>query len=370
MKLFVAGDYYSFKPEDVSLGPELLGLKNQCDYSFINYEAPLVLSEKLLPIKSGPRLKQQLSSVDWLEKYQFDYLTLANNHVLDYGENNLLYTIEVLSKKFKVLGAGSWSDAYKPIILSHDGMTISVINLAELQFGVLCDDLDKARGVGCAWINHTSISNIILHAKSKSDYVILITHAGLENVEIPLPEWRNRYRELIDLGCDIVIGGHPHICQGFEKYKGKYIVYSLGNFCFNKAAPVKRDSWYRGEIAIVDIDANGLSLKLHGIQYKNNVIELIDDSGWNCEINRLNSLLEGAEYKRQVNKVSDMFIDYYYNQLSSSGCMRFDKHIIKSVLRKLLGKCNDANLLNTIQCESHRWCFTRALRKKCNNEKE
>lgn len=62
----------------------------------------------------------------------------------------------------------------------------------------------------------------------------MIAHAGLEDEDIPLPEWRERYRELIDVGCDVIIGGHTHMVQGCEIFKEKLICYSLGNFVFER----------------------------------------------------------------------------------------------------------------------------------------
>jgi poly-gamma-glutamate capsule biosynthesis protein CapA/YwtB (metallophosphatase superfamily) len=77
--------------------------------------------------------------------------------------------------------------------------------------------------IGCSWINHHRFNSIIKEAKTKVDYLIAITHAGLEMVDLPLPEWRDIYREMINMGCDAIVGGHPHVPQGYEIYNGKPI---------------------------------------------------------------------------------------------------------------------------------------------------
>lgn len=74
----------------------------------------------------------------------------------------------------------------------------------------------------------------------QTDYTIVIFHGGTEYNPFPSPEQKARYRELIDFGADAVIGMHPHCPQGYERYRNKIIVYSTGNFFFQK--PVKRRS--------------------------------------------------------------------------------------------------------------------------------
>lgn len=68
--------------------------------------------------------------------------------------------------------------------------------------------------------------------RNEVDLIIFFAHAGLENYDIPLIEWRERYKRLCDLGVDCVVASHPHVSQGFEQYNGQYIFYSLGNLFF------------------------------------------------------------------------------------------------------------------------------------------
>ena len=68
-----------------------------------------------------------------------------------------------------------------------------------------------------------------------SDYLFIFAHTGIEFLDFPLPRDQKLYRELIDAGADIVIGGHPHCVQVKEKYKDKWIYYSLGDLIFDHA---------------------------------------------------------------------------------------------------------------------------------------
>ena len=78
----------------------------------------------------------------------------------------------------------------------------------------------------------TNIKNIISQASVQCDYLIVYLHWGTEDSKYFEQYQRETARELFDCGADIIIGGHPHVLQGIEKYKGRYIVYSLGNFCY------------------------------------------------------------------------------------------------------------------------------------------
>lgn len=363
MRILIAGDFHTNHSDTIMIGKELAQLIKSCDYSAINFESPIASNiMQNLPPKSGPRLRQPKDNLSWLKNNGFSCLMLANNHICDYGEIALNDTIESAKELFLIAGAGSWSESYKPLILEKDNKTLAIVNLAELQCGVLCDSLIDSELRGCAWINHPYVYSIITEVKKECDYVIAVTHAGLENVEIPLPEWRERYRQLIDYGCDAIIGAHPHICQGYEIYHDKPIVYSLGNFYFDSLSPHTKTSWFRGEVAVLDFNNGHIELSLHGITSNNNLVELLKDEEWNMEINRLKGLLEGDKYFYIVDDICNKKLNHYYNQFSSGGCIHIDKNIMKSIARKLLGRCNEANLLNSIQCESHRWCIVRALR--------
>ena len=80
--------------------------------------------------------------------------------------------------------------------------------------------------------------------------LIVQVHAGVELLDVPIPEWRAKYRQLIDLGADVVIAHHPHVMQGIEEYKGKLICYSLGNFYFDY--PSNHPQWNTGAMLTLD----------------------------------------------------------------------------------------------------------------------
>lgn len=77
---------------------------------------------------------------------------------------------------------------------------------------------DESRS-GYVWINHPLVNKRVIDIKSKVDILIMIVHAGAEDVPLPLPEWRSRYKKLCDLGADVIIRHHPHVPQGGKSIK-------------------------------------------------------------------------------------------------------------------------------------------------------
>ena len=73
--------------------------------------------------------------------------------------------------------------------------------------------------------------------REQCDYLVVYVHWGIERSERPEDYQRSLGKQYIDAGADVVIGSHPHVLQGVEYYKGKPIVYSLGNFIFRKQYP-------------------------------------------------------------------------------------------------------------------------------------
>ncbi len=79
-----------------------------------------------------------------------------------------------------------------------------------------------------------NLKSAILNLKSKSDFVVVTMHAGTEYTRTPNDAQIKFAHAAIDDGADMVIGSHPHWVQAVEKYEGKYIFYSLGNFIFDQ----------------------------------------------------------------------------------------------------------------------------------------
>ncbi|MNC23826.1 Capsule biosynthesis protein CapA [compost metagenome] len=182
----------------------------------------------------------------------FDVVNLANNHILDYGSDGLLDTLKALDNaEILHTGAGkNLEEAYRPVIVEKNG-----IKVAFLGFSHKVPDNSWKAGANhpgtTQLYDPTQAVKTIKQTKEQADLVVVMAHWGEEKAEKPLEEHRKMARSFIDAGADLIIGTHPHVLQGLETYKGKWIAYSLGNFLFttNDHAP----SW---ETAVLQADCS------------------------------------------------------------------------------------------------------------------
>ena len=157
--------------------------------------------------------------VSEFQEYNFNFFNLANNHSYDQGKEGVSQTKENLKNmnyQFSGCMAG-FKEECSSIILDIKGKRVAMVGFS-LFSGF---DLKKAK-------------NIILKLKKEADLVVVNIHWGEEYKTQFSQKQQKIARGFIDSGADVVIGHHPHVVEGVEKYKGKYIFYSLGNFIFDQ----------------------------------------------------------------------------------------------------------------------------------------
>jgi poly-gamma-glutamate capsule biosynthesis protein CapA/YwtB (metallophosphatase superfamily) len=208
---------------------EVLNYSNSNDFNICNLEGPITESQKKIK-KTGLNLKQTSKSIDLLKILKISHVSLANNHIMDYGIDGLKDTLANLKKnKIESAGAGlTHKELLEPIIIKKDDIIIGIICAAEDEFNNF--DLFNA---GTNKLDIVELNNQIFELKSKVDKLILFLHGGIEHYKYPTIRQKKKYRCLIDLGVDCIIGSHSHCFQGFEKYNKGIIFYSLGNLYFN-----------------------------------------------------------------------------------------------------------------------------------------
>lgn len=183
---------------------------NEDDLTLINFEGTLSdrgeREDKQFAFRGNP------SYIEILTGSSIEAANLANNHSSDYGTISLTDTKQYLG------------DAGILNCRGKDNVCITDIN--NIKVGL----------VGINYLNDvmkTELESAIQTAKNAgAELIILSMHWGIEKDTEPTEEQIEAAHRAIDCGADVVIGTHPHVLQGIEKYKGKYICYSLGNFCF------------------------------------------------------------------------------------------------------------------------------------------
>ena len=215
-----------FDPE--SIYGDLLPVLRSADLRIVNCECAFTRASH--PVwKSGAVFKGEPAHVHGLSAVGFDVACLANNHVLDYGVGGLRDTLRVLGGAgIRTVGAGLTEQAaYAPLSLTVNGIRIHIVNFSEGE------DLTAARGgAGVFGWDVARVQTIVRECRKQGGVVIAIGHCGLEYVPFPPPYVVAAFRAAIDAGADCVIGHHPHVPQGMERYRGQPILYSLGNFVF------------------------------------------------------------------------------------------------------------------------------------------
>ncbi len=201
------------------------------DFRIGNLECPIAtsgtpLENKIYSFRADPRVLRVLAG-------RFDALSVANNHSGDYGPAAFLETLGRLrSIGINPFGGGrDQSEAHAPLWIEKKGLRIAVLGYNEFK------PRSFAAGPhwpGIAWSEDSHVVADIRSARAAgADLVIPFMHWGWEREPEPSERQRRLARMMIDAGADAVIGAHPHVTQGMEIYRGRPIIYSLGNFVFD-----------------------------------------------------------------------------------------------------------------------------------------
>ncbi|MEK5475511.1 CapA family protein [Paenibacillus sp. FSL R5-0407] len=247
------------------------------DLSVVNLETPVTergtaAENKQFVFKSSPQALPELA------KAGVEAVNLANNHILDQGVEGLLDTIDHLKEsKLHYVGAGKNStDAYAPVYIERKGIKIALCGYTR----VIPEShwvAGKNPGVAAVYDSKQALK-AIQTARQNADLVFVVVHWGKERTTKLEEHQTTLAREFIDAGADLVVGGHPHVLQGLEKYKGKWIAYSTGNFIFTKSKDPK--TWETAVFSAECTRGGDCDLKL--IPYKTELgqpIPMSDEEG-------------------------------------------------------------------------------------------
>lgn len=172
-----------------------------------------------------------------LVQKHLDVVCLANNHTGDFGHAAFLDQLQLLEqKKIQYVGGGrDCAHARKPLIIERNGMRVAL--LAYNDFKPRAFEAGP-NWPGVAWAVDVQVTADIEAARTihRADFVIPILHWGWE-YEPANDRQKQLAKLMIDAGADMIVGGHPHVMQEVEYYKGKLIVFSIGNFIFDGFDP-------------------------------------------------------------------------------------------------------------------------------------
>jgi poly-gamma-glutamate synthesis protein (capsule biosynthesis protein) len=203
------------------------------DLTVGNLESPLS-SRGTERIEKDVRFRGDPRGVEGLAASGFDFLSLANNHVLDWGPVALADTVSLLQRSgIGFAGAGAnRAAAWAPAVAKRRGASVAFLSFSHILPPGFVATKDSA-GLAQGRNNMDAVVVAIQEAKKTNDYVLVSFHWGVEYADDANGEQVRDARRAIDAGADMVLSHHPHVIQAVERYKGRVIAYSLGDFVFD-----------------------------------------------------------------------------------------------------------------------------------------
>ena len=247
--------------------------QNDINYPFLKIwdylkSADLVFGNLETPITQGPEIpdfemifRSNPGTEQALKQAGFSIFSLANNHTPNFGEKGLKDTFNFLeSAGIKYVGAGqNEQEAYQPVYVEKRGIKFAFLAYNDTNVVPAYYEASANR-LGTAFMRIDKMTEAVKEAKQKADFVIVSMHAGIEYDGKPNNSQINFAHVAIDVGADLVIGHHPHVVQTLEKYKGKYIFYSLGNFVFDQPQSQETKEGLAIKIYFANNEINKISL--------------------------------------------------------------------------------------------------------------
>ena len=358
--LFLRGDLINL------VGAELSDLFIEADFRVVNLEMPFY--DGYTPIdKSGPCLCAKTNCIEAYSKLNINLVTLANNHIMDQGEEGCNSIIEQLTLRgISFIGVGrSRKEASEPYYLTIDGKTVAFYAIAEHEFSIL-DETNG--GIGANPYTPLVEAETIRSIREKCDFLVILYHGGKEHYRYPSPQLRERCRMMAESGADLILCQHSHCIGCFEDYKGCTIIFGQGNFIFDED---DLDCWNTGLIVQI---SDGFKVEVIPVVRESNGVRLASGS-------TKESILSDY-YRRSMEIKEDTFLRSAYTELAKES-ISYYLLTISGVRRKLwfraLNKISKQKfqkiyisrhfrknrilaILNSIECEAHSELFIAGLK--------
>ncbi len=348
------------------ISPDLIRELNTADYRIFNLEVPL--TDEASPIeKCGPCLIASKKSVNGIKATGVDFLTLANNHILDQGVNGLHSTLEAL-KSAEIPFGGVGENLYKasePYIAQIGNKKIGIYCCCEHEFSVAGENTPGANPFDpLESLDHISA------LKAETDYVICLYHAGKEHYRYPSPNLQKICRKIAQKGADLVVCQHSHCVGCQEKYDNSTIIYGQGNFLFDRS---ESEFWKTsvlicldtesGEITYIPIEKDGNGVKLSNGENGEKILNAFNE--------RSEEIKKDGMVDEKYKKFAKEMINGY--MLRDSAVLNFLplrilnkllSHKISDFIAKRKIKRFGLTYTNLYECEAHRELILKGLEKE------
>ncbi|MGS0746158.1 CapA family protein [Syntrophomonas erecta subsp. sporosyntropha] len=323
-----------YKKEDPVYDQELIKILKKNDYVIGNLENPI--SKYIKETYKSGQLISELYALEHLKLLSINIVNVANNHALQHGVNVYKETLDHL-KSAEISVIGKYDQDIFKVVEGDISIGILGISLRPEDYYTGENKFYESR------ISH--LEEIIKTNRNSYDYLIVNIHWGHEFMNYPNKDQKEIARKLINMGVKIIIGHHPHVLQGLEKYNDGLIFYSLGNFITDMKREIQRESM------ILEIN-----FTKHSISYNRIPIYINDD------------------YLPQLTKVYDFDLldSYIFNNVSETSYIKSVEESIKlnreevhKIVKRNITKFPKKKLIQNL---TH--YFKRVLKRKINLNKK
>lgn len=361
ISLIIAGDlgptrsnYSLFSSGNIEgiVEKQLLNILSSADIRIFNLEVPLTDNDT--PIrKDGPVLGAPVSTMRGITLLDPSVVTLANNHILDHGEQGLKNTIkQLLGHKIQYTGAGiNINEASQPVIIERQNRKIGVYACAEHEFSIADED-----HAGANPIDLLESFEHISSLKSKSDTVIVLHHGGKEHYRYPSPELQKICRKMVSSGADLVVCQHSHCIGSYEKYGNGVIVYGQGNFLFDR----RDDEFWSSGLLVRATIGDSLEVEFLPIIKKGNGVRIpeppVAEEILSDFFHRSEQITHPGFVEEEFERYCLENGQYYLATLAGLGTTirRADKVLNRPLTRLIYTRRKMGIIRNHFECETHR----------------
>lgn len=331
---------------------DLVSVFESVDYRTINLECALTRTDHPI-FKCGPNLKETPECINGIAALGVDLVSMANNHIFDYGEGGLRDTLNaVQSKDLDWVGIGkNAKEARKIFYKEIKGKKVAFIAVSEKEFSGATET-----SAGANLFDPFDTIDDIEEAKKNAEYVIVFYHGGKEYVPYPSPNLQKICRAMIKRGADYVFCQHSHCIGCYEKYQNGYIIYGQGNFIFDHS---NHPMWQTG-LLIKVLLGEKKDIGFIPIHKKQECVDLAvgaDGETILKEFHARSSRVNDSEFiAREWEKLCIEKAPGYLHAFHGSG--RFfrgiDQKILKGkLLKKIYTKYRLCSLRDYIVCDAH-----------------
>lgn len=342
------------KQEEV-LDFQVAALIRESAFAVFNMEAPMEYKDMVPLKKDGPRLYIPTGAEKLYQQVGVDLLLLANNHIMDWSEEGLFYTMERLHDMgIAHIGAGKDKDSADQVYYKEiSGKTLGFYAVAEKEFS-----LAEAGKAGANGYIPGVTGRRIQEIKKQCDFLIVFYHGGRELYQYPSPDQQIRCRDMADHGADMVICQHSHCVGAREQYKNSEIFYGQGNFVFGEPDAEVCEYSVLLKISVKD----KLETEMIPIRRKDKKVRFLEGKEkdfFQENIQKLDENIRSENYViKHYQEMSLEAIAPYLYQFAGwpLWAIRMDKLFHRRLIKWSFRK-NERRLLylqNVLQCDAHR----------------